>query len=150
MSDMYRLFTTLFDTPTHAAAQRRRWVPAMDLVEGEDHYVVSADLPGVPAKDVAIDVTDGVLTISGERATSHEAMRGGYVRVERAVGRFARSLTLPKGVDAEAISASFADGVLTVTIPKPAAIKPKRIEIAVGDGAVEGRETPAVEAETAA
>lgn len=143
MTDMSRLFTTFFDTPTHAASQRR-WMPAMDLVEGEDAYVLTADLPGVPAKDVTIDVTDGVLTISGERAAERSAMRGGYVRVERATGRFSRALTLPKGVDAEAIAASFADGVLTVSIPKPAAIKPKRIEISVGEPA------PAVEAETGA
>lgn len=152
MSDMYRLFTTFFDTPTHATAQQRRWTPAMDLVESEESYVVTADLPGVAPDDVSIDVTDGVLTIAGQRAAEHTAMRGGYVRVERATGRFARALTLPKGVDAEAISAAFKDGVLTVTIPKPAAIKPKRIEITVGDrpAAVEAAESPAVEAETTA
>jgi HSP20 family protein len=146
MSDMYRLFTSFFDTPTHAAATARRWVPAMDLVEGDEEYVIKADLPGVRPADVSLDVADGVLTIAGQRSSEHSAKRGGYVRVERATGRFARSLTLPKGVDAEAIAASFADGVLTVRIPKPAAIKPRRIEISVGE---EPQAIEAVAGETA-
>lgn len=147
MSDMSRLFTSFFDTPTHAAVTARRWVPAMDLVERDEEYVLTADLPGVKPADVSIDVADGVLTVSGQRSVERDAKRGGYVRVERATGRFARSLTLPKGVDAEAIGASFADGVLTVRVPKPAAIKPRRIEITVGD-APETIEAPAEPAET--
>jgi HSP20 family protein len=138
---MYRLYTTFFDTPTHV---NRRWVPAMDVVEGEDSYTLALDLPGLKADDVELDVTDGVLTISGERRFEHTSPDGGFVRVERSSGAFARSLPLPDGTDAEAIAASFDDGVLEITIPKPAAAMPKRIEIGVGSKA------KAVEAETTA
>jgi HSP20 family protein len=138
---MYRLYTTFFDTPTHV---NRRWVPAMDVVEGEDSYMLALDLPGLKADDVELDVTDGVLTISGERRFEHTSPDGGFVRVERSSGAFARSLPLPDGTDAEAIAASFDDGVLEITIPKPAAAMPKRIEIGVGSKA------KAVEAETTA
>ena len=68
-NDMNRLFNTFFDTPTGAngATAARRWVPAMDLVETDDHFVLKADLPGLTEDDVHIDVEDDVLTVSGER-----------------------------------------------------------------------------------
>ena len=101
-NDMNRLFNTFFDTPTGAngATAPRRWVPAMDLVETDDHFVLKADLPGLTEDDVHIDVEDDVLTVSGERKAEHEDKREGYVRVERSYGAFRRSLTLPEGVDA--------------------------------------------------
>ena len=79
----------------------------MDLVETDDHFVLKADLPGLTEDDVHIDVEDDVLTVSGERKAEHEDKREGYVRVERSYGAFRRSLTLPEGVDPEAVSASF-------------------------------------------
>jgi len=125
---MYRLFPTFFDTPTHATPFRR-WVPATDLVETDEHYVLTADLPGLTADDVTIDVTDGVLTVAGERKIEREVKSGGVVRLERASGSFARSLRLPKGIDADAISASFNDGVLEVKVPKPAEAESKKVTI---------------------
>jgi HSP20 family protein len=120
----------------------RRWVPAMDLVEADDHFVLKADLPGLREEDVKIEVQDGTLTLSGERKAEHEASQGGWYRIERSFGSFSRSLTLPEHVDASAISASFNDGVLEVRIPKPEERKPHRIEIGrAGNGkpaAVEG------------
>lgn len=135
---MNRLFTNLFDTPTGSAPAARRWMPAMDLAETDDAYVLRADLPGLDASDVKIELQDRVLTISGER---HEERELGYHRVERSFGAFRRSLTLPEGIDAEAITASFDKGVLTVQVPKPEERKPRRVEIAV-----EGSSRPAVEA----
>jgi HSP20 family protein len=102
------------------------------VVEGEDHFVLAADLPGLTADDVTIDVKDGVLSISGERTLEREVKEGGYARVERSRGSFKRSLTLPEGTDVEAIAASFENGVLEVKIPKPVASQPRRIEIAAG------------------
>ena len=128
--EMNRLFNTFFETPTNGATAPRRWIPAMDLVEAEDHFVLHADLPGLGEADVSIEVVDDVLTISGERKLDREDARDGYVRVERAFGSFSRSLTLPEGVDADAVSASFENGVLEVRIPKPEQRKPRRIEIA--------------------
>ena len=76
----------------------------MDLVETDDHFVLRADLPGLAEEDVNIEVEDRVLTVSGERKAEHEASKEGYHRVERAFGTFSRSLTLPEGVDAEAVT----------------------------------------------
>jgi HSP20 family protein len=107
-------------------------MPAMDLVESKEHFVLRADLPGLTEDDVKIELEDGTLTISGERKAEHESNEEGFYRVERAFGQFSRSLTLPKGVDPEAVSAHFDRGVLEVRIPKPEERKPRRIEIGGG------------------
>ena len=134
--DVDRLFDTFFGAERE---QARRWVPAVDLVEADDHFVLKADLPGLAEDDVSIEVQDGTLTISGERAAEHESQERGWYRIERSFGSFNRSLTLPDGVDAEAISARFDRGVLEVRIPKPEERKPRRVEISANGG------TPAVE-----
>ena len=133
-NEMNRLFNTVFDAPApgNGGSTMRRWMPPMDLVETDDHFVLRADLPGLGEDDVKIEFEDGTLTISGERKTEHESENEGYYRVERAFGAFSRSLTLPQGVDPEAVSASFDRGVLEVRIPKPEARKPRRIEIGTG------------------
>jgi HSP20 family protein len=139
----------VFDAFFGQTDQARRWVPPVDLVEAEDHFVLKADLPGLTEDDVNIEVQDGTLTISGERKAEHEQHEKGWYRVERAFGRFNRSLTLPDGVDADRIAASFDHGVLEVRIPKPEQRKPRRIEISAssnGNGqgkpaAVEGSAT---------
>src|SRR4051812_28379595 len=103
-TEMNRLFNTVFDAPAPNGGIRR-WVPAMDLVETKDDFVLRADLPGVKQDDVKIEIEDSVLTISGERKTESEAQEEGFYRLERAFGTFSRSLTLPKGVNADAVSA---------------------------------------------
>ena len=129
--EMNRLFNTAFDTPTTPGngATGRRWVPAMDLLETADQFVLRADLPGLSQDDVKIELEDSTLTVSGERKSEHVDKQEGYYRVERASGAFQRSLTLPQGVDPEAVSASFDRGVLEVRIPKPEQRKPRRIAI---------------------
>jgi HSP20 family protein len=145
-SEMNRLFNTVFDPTTTAgssgAAQLRRWMPAMDLVETEEHFVLRADLPGMSEEDVRIELEDTVLTVSGERKAEHEQREEGFHRVERAFGAFSRTLTLPKGIDPEAISASFDKGVLEVRVPKPQETRPRRITIGVNgrQEAIEGAE----------
>ena len=131
-SEMNRLFNTAFDQPSAGGngGNLRRWMPAMDLVETDDHFVLRADLPGMDEDDVKIELEDSTLTISGERKAEHEEKSEGYYRVERAFGTFARTLTLPQGVDADAVTANFERGVLEVRIPKPEERKPRRIEIA--------------------
>ena len=124
------LFDSVFDAPTPSrSGALRRWLPAMDLVEAEDHYVLKADLPGLSEDDIKIEFEDRTLTISGERKSEQETKKDGYVRVERAFGSFSRSLTLTEGIDGDAVTASFDRGVLEVSIPKPEVRKPKRIEI---------------------
>ena len=136
--DLHRLFNTLFEDRGTGAQQR--WVPSMDLVEADDHFVLKADLPGLSEEDVSIEVRDNALTISGERKAEHESRERGWYRVERSFGRFSRSLSLPEGINPDAITASFDRGVLSVTIPKPEQRKPRRIQIggAAGAGATNG------------
>ena len=133
-NEVHRLFNTLFEE-----GQPQRWVPPMDLVEADDHFLLKADLPGMGEDDVNIEIRDNALTISGERKAEHESRERGWYRVERSFGRFSRSLTLPDGVDAERIEAQFDKGVLQVRIPKPEERKPRRI--AIRNGAVEGTAT---------
>jgi HSP20 family protein len=134
-TEMNRLFNAAFDTPTgNGGGGARRWTPAMDLVETDDHFVLRADLPGLTESDVNIELEDNVLTVSGERKAEHEAKGEGFYRVERAFGAFSRSLTLPKGIDPEAVTAGFENGVLEVRVPKPEQRKPRKITIgAAGD-----------------
>jgi HSP20 family protein len=132
-SEINRLFDTLFEAGNNVS-RTQRWAPAMDLVEADDHFLLKADLPGLGEDDVSIEVQDNVLTISGERKSEQERKEKGWYRLERSFGRFSRSLTLPEGVDADAISAHFDKGVLEVSIPKPEERKPRRINIGNGEG----------------
>jgi HSP20 family protein len=147
--EMNRLFGSFSDQPvsqpTSSAGPRRQWIPAMDLVETDDAFVLRADLPGLTGDEVKIEFEENVLTISGERQTQREQGTDGYHRTERASGTFARSLTLPRGIDADRIEANFADGVLEVRIPRPEQPKPRRVAIATGGRAatVEATEAPA-------
>jgi HSP20 family protein len=133
--EMNRLFSTFFDTPTggNGTASARRWIPAMDLVETEDHYVLTADLPGLGQEDISLEFDGDVLTLSGERKAEQTERKDGYYRIERASGAFSRSLTLPEGVDPDAVKATFEKGVLEVQIPKPEQRRPKKVAIQVGD-----------------
>jgi HSP20 family protein len=134
--EMNRLFGTLFEDPGAgggSGAAARRWIPAMDLVEDDGHYVLRADLPGVSEQDVNVELEGEVLTISGQRRSEHESRRQGYYRVERASGNFSRSLTLPEGIEPDSIQASFDKGVLEVRIPKPQQRAPHRVAIKVGE-----------------
>jgi len=144
-NEMNRLFGTFFDTPTAGAngSTVRRWIPAMDLVETEEHFVLRADLPGVVEGDVHIELEDRVLTISGERKSENDVKKDGFYRLERASGAFSRSLTLPEGIESESITATFDKGVLEIRIPKPEETKPRKVAITVGDSpaAIEGTET---------
>jgi len=141
---MNRLFNNLFDTPTVASAPVRRFAPATDLLESESHYILRADLPGMSEEDVNIELDGNVLTVSGERSGGHEDRKQGYYRVERSYGSFRRSLRVPDGVDAEAITATFDKGVLEISVPKPEQSKPHKVQITAGGGesqAIDGGES---------
>ena len=132
-----RLFTSLFDTPTVAAAPSlaRRFAPATDLIESDTHYIVRADLPGLSEDDINVELDGNVLSISGERRAEHESRTGGYYRFERSSGSFRRSVRLPEGADGNAIEANFDRGVLEVSVPKPEQVKPHKVAITVGHSA---------------
>ncbi len=138
-SEVNRLFNTFFDAPAgNGVGAHRRWIPAMDLVEHENEFVLRADLPGLSEKDVNVELEDNMLTVSGERKSEHEERSEGFYRVERATGSFVRRLTLPEGIDPSSIKASVERGVLEVRIAKPEERKPHKVEITVGGGAIEG------------
>jgi len=151
--EMNRLFGSAFDAQAGGESNGgARWIPAMDLVEEEDHFVLSADLPGVDEDDISVELEDNVLSISGQRRSQREKRREGYYRIERAAGKFSRSLTLPEGIDPDGIQASFEKGVLVVRVPKPEERKPRRVAINVGDNAsvIEGaQEEPTEQAASA-
>jgi HSP20 family protein len=102
------------------------YTPVLDVRETPDEYLALVDLPGVKSEDVTIEVNDQVLTISGMRVPVET---GETQLVERPYGSFVRSLTLPKGVNSDEIKADYKDGVLELHIPKPAEVKPKKIQI---------------------
>jgi HSP20 family protein len=111
--------------------------PAVDIVEKDDAYLVKAELPGVAPENIDVQVENDVLTLRGERKSENEQERAGYRRVERSYGSFARSFTLPKGTNVDAIQAHVDNGVLSVTIPKPTVASVRKVEVKRAEGLVE-------------
>lgn len=103
------------------------FTPALDIQETADAYWLMFDLPGVNPDDVSIEVNDQMLTVSGTRVPSAEA--GKAHQVERPFGSFVRNLSLPKGIESDTITADYAQGVLTLKVPKPPTAKPTKISI---------------------
>ena len=106
-----------------------RWFPEVDITEEKDRILVRADLPGMKQEEIAVEVTDSVLTIKGERKRESETKDAKTYRVERSYGSFLRSFTLPAGVDAGKISAAYKNGVLEISLPKLAEAKAKQIKV---------------------
>lgn len=118
-----------FDRLMGRAASRNAWVPALDVRETEDRFEVTVDLPGLEPDRVNVTFEDGMLTITGSREFSAEEKEATYHRIERSFGTFARSIRLPRTADVEKIDASFDKGVLSITVPKVEAAKPRQIEV---------------------
>lgn len=108
--------------------------PAVDIVEKDDAYQVTAEVPGMDEKDIEVMVADGALTIRGEKEQEKEEKKKGYHLRERSFGSFERCFRLPPGVDADRIDASFRQGVLTVTLPKKPEAKAARKQVRVKAG----------------
>lgn len=114
------------------SATNRVWVPAVDVVERKDAYVMYAELPGVDVSRIDVSFEHNVLTIRGTKPGSIDASKDGELRVfaaERVTGAFERSLRLPEFVNGDQIGADFTNGVLTITVPKAQAAQPRRIEV---------------------
>lgn len=107
------------------------WTPAVDIAEHDNEYIVKMDLPGVNKDDVKISLESNILTIKGEKKQEREEKEKNFHRVERSYGSFQRSFTLPTSLKSDKIDAVFADGVLSVTLPKLEEAKPKQIEVKV-------------------
>lgn len=106
-----------------------QWWPTIDVSEKDGKMIVRADLPGINTNDLKVEMTDGSLTIRGERKREHEEEREGIRRSERSYGSFFRSIPLPQGVSADQVRAQFKDGVLEVTLPMPESQRAKSIPI---------------------
>lgn len=109
--------------------RQESWLPAIDVFDTKDAVVLKAELAGMDPDDIQIEVEDNVLTVKGERRFEEAVDEERYYRVERRFGSFQRSLALPQGVRGEDISASYEDGILTISVPKVEEEKPKRIEV---------------------
>ncbi|MEY2490405.1 MAG: hypothetical protein QOC70_2347 [Verrucomicrobiota bacterium] len=124
---------TLLELPFLANSGRQsqlfsEWTPALDLYQNNDNIVAVVELPGMRKEEIEISLHDGTLTISGERK-EETSQENGAARTERSVGKFRRSITLPTRVDVNKVSATYKDGLLTVTLPKAEEAKPKQIPI---------------------
>ena len=106
------------------------WMPAIDVYERGDMFVVKAELPGISEDAIDVSVAEGDLMIRGEKRIETEIKEEDYYRCERTYGSFFRSVPLPANVDAEKVEASFENGVLEVTIPRMAEAKPKKVKVA--------------------
>jgi HSP20 family protein len=95
------------------------WAPAVDVFQRGNELIIRADLPGVRVDDVAVEISDDAITISGERAQEQEEERGGVYRFERTYGAFSRVIPLPEGAIVDQAKASFKNGVLEITVPAP-------------------------------
>lgn len=132
--DPFRELTTLQDQFNRLVDQvwgtrQESWLPAVDVFDTKDAVVLKAELAGMNPDDIQIEVEDNVLTIKGERKFEEKVDDERYYRIERRFGSFQRSLALPQGVKADEITATYEDGILTVTVPKAEEEKPKRIEV---------------------
>ena len=103
--------------------------PAFDLSETEKELIVKAEVPGMDKKDININLSDGLLTITGEKKHEKKEDSENYHHVERRYGKFSRTLRLPVEVEAGKVDATYKDGVLNITLPKSEPVKPKKIEV---------------------
>ena len=122
--------------PTEAAAT---WAPRVDVFEREGRLVTKVDLPGMKKEDVSVQVTDGHLALSGERKHESEETKDNVYRAEREYGSFYRSVPLPQGVKLEDVKATFADGVLEVSVPLPSQPEAKVRKVEVQEPAPSGK-----------
>ena len=107
----------------------RNWVPAVDIFEEKERFVVRADVPGVNPADIEINMDNGILTVSGERHDEDRSNVDGVSRYERTAGRFLRRFSLPDTADADAVKARSANGILEIAIPKQPAVQARRITV---------------------
>ena len=105
------------------------WCPLLDISEKDDAVLVRAELPGMKADDIEITVDRSMLTVSGEKKDQSEDSGENYYHVERRYGQFQRTVSLPSEVDQDNIQASYESGVLTISLPKSAAAKPRKIPV---------------------
>ena len=128
--EMGRLFENL--DPNHSR-RRANGYPPLNVYDAGDRYILSVQLPGMAPADIDLTITGETLTLRGERKRSEGVKEESYRRQERPMGRWSRTISLPERVESSQVDASFADGILTVSIPKAESAKPRQIMVmAVG------------------
>lgn len=127
----FRLFedavTRLMSEPRTA----RPWSPAVDILETENALTLKADLPDVKTEDIDVRVENNTLTLKGTRKFEKDEEVKGWHRIERSYGEFVRTFAIPNTLDTEKVAADYKNGVLTVTLPKKEAAKPKQVKVAI-------------------
>ena len=130
--NMDRLWDSFFEGGLRKRGEEGgEWLPSLDISETKNELVVKAEVPGMDAKDIDISLSDGVLTIKGEKRQEKEEKEADYHLVERSYGSFVRSVRLPREIQGDKISASYKDGILKVALPKSEEAKKKEIKIKV-------------------
>jgi len=124
-----RLLDNFFNDLQGEEVSNRGWMPPVDIQETEDAYTLHAELPGLTKDDINITLENNVLRLSGERKFEKDVKKESYHRIERTYGTFSRAFALPQQVNPEGVQASFANGILTVTVPKAEQAKPRKISI---------------------
>lgn len=128
-----RLFEDAFTRLLSEPRTNRPWSPAVDVYESDNDLVFKADLPGLSSSDIDVRVENQTLTIAGERKFDKEDAQHGFHRIERNYGSFVRSFAVPNVFDTEKVSAAYKDGVLTVTLPKKEAARPRQVRVQVSE-----------------
>lgn len=128
-ADMDRFFKSFFGN--YPEEREGFWAPIVDIEEDKDSFVVKAEVPGMNKEDIKVTVRDNVLSITGERQHEKETKEKTFHRIERAYGKFSRTISLPSAVDASKIKAAYKDGILTITLSKPESAKPKQIDVEI-------------------
>lgn len=129
---MNRLFeAALSRSDVAALGDYAAWVPLADVYETEENLVIFIELPGLREDEIDISISGNTLTIRGERKMDKELQKESYHQIERAYGAFSRRLDIPPGMETGKVSASFKDGILTLSVPRREASQPKKIKIKV-------------------
>ena len=129
--EMDRLWDSFLEGGLRKKGEEGEWLPSLDVAETKNELVVKAEVPGMDPKDIDISLSDGVLTIKGEKRQEKEEKEADYHVIERSYGSFLRSVQLPKEVQSDKISASYKNGILRITLPKSEEAKKKEIKIKV-------------------
>ena len=143
LAEFDRLFDEMLSMREQVADMPAAWNMAVDVAETEDAYLVEASVPGIDPDNIEITFAENTLSINGETSVETEHDEEKFFLRERRVGKFARSITLPTQINADAIEAACENGVLTLTIPKAEAVKPQRIMIKNKQNVIEGEHQPA-------
>src|SRR5215467_4616819 len=126
-----RMFEDAFSRLLSEPRTGRPWSPAVDIFETENDLVLKADVPDVDLKDIEVRVENQTLTVRGERKFEQQENAKGYHRIERSYGTFVRSFAVPSTVDTEKVNAVYKNGVLSISLPKKEAAKPRQVKVEV-------------------